>query len=262
MPGYDSNDPYSVDIDSRIADIQAGMRARGIDVYLATRIRTMSFLLDAFVPWRSYMVIPAEGLPTVFTFVIDSARLLSETWMDEDHVRGYFGAGGADQIDTIQYFIDEEMGIKQGRRELLVLVVREPSFGRIGGHPGLVAQPALLNAQLVVDEELDYLYLVGSARPEVGPDVVLVHPCLAEDTRGVYHEGEEGGQPLRGYDDVAPPRHERIDDKAHRADSRAQVDVYVALPHPGLDVLDALFDVDEVGVILSVLRCHRYHLPR
>ena len=108
-------DPYAVDIKKRIDDIQAGMRARDIDVYLGSRIRTMSFITDAFVPWRSYMVIPAEGEPTIFTFVIDATRLLSETWMDEDHVRGYFGAGGADQIDSIQYFIEEELDIKKGR---------------------------------------------------------------------------------------------------------------------------------------------------
>ncbi len=110
-----SDDPYFVDIDQRIKDIQTLMRERDIDVYLGSRIRTMSFIVDAFVPWRSYIVIPAEGLPTVFTFVIDAARLLSETWMDEDHVRAYFGAGGADQIGVIQYFIEDELGIKTGR---------------------------------------------------------------------------------------------------------------------------------------------------
>jgi len=110
-----SDDPYFVDVDHRIKDIQALMREREIDVYLGSRIRTMSFIVDAFVPWRSYIVIPAKGLPTVFTFVIDAARLLSETWMDEDHVRGYFGAGGADQIGVIQYFIEDELGIKKGR---------------------------------------------------------------------------------------------------------------------------------------------------
>jgi len=109
------NDPYAVDIEQRINDIQAEMRRRDLDVYLGSRIRTMSFVLDAFVPWRSYLVIPAAGLPTIFTFVIDATRLLSETWMDEDHVRAYFGAGGADQIDAVQYFIDEELGIKKGR---------------------------------------------------------------------------------------------------------------------------------------------------
>ena len=110
-----NNERYAVDVQQRIKDIQALMREREIDVYLGTRIRTMSFIVDAFVPWRSYLVIPAEGLPTIFTFVIDADRLLSETWMDEDHVRGYFGAGGADQIEAVKFFIEDELGIRKGR---------------------------------------------------------------------------------------------------------------------------------------------------
>ena len=115
MAADSRNDRYAVDIDKRIADIQALMRERDIDIYLGSRIRTMSFMVDAFVPWRSYIVIPAEGLPTLFTFVIDADRILSETWMDEDHVRAYFGAGGADQVEVIRYFIDEELNMKKGR---------------------------------------------------------------------------------------------------------------------------------------------------
>lgn len=106
---------FAVDVQKRIEDVQAGMGERGIDVYLGSRVRTMSFIADAFVPWRSYIVIPAGGLPTIFTFVIDADRLLSETWMDEDHVRAYLGAGGADQIEVISCFIDEELGIRKGR---------------------------------------------------------------------------------------------------------------------------------------------------
>src|SRR5450759_3091256 len=111
----ESDQKYAVDVKKRIEVIQAEMKARDIDLYLGSRIRTMSFIVDAFVPWRSYLVIPAEGLPTVFTFVIDATRLLSETWMDEDHVRGYFGAGGADQIEAVQFFIEDELGIRKGR---------------------------------------------------------------------------------------------------------------------------------------------------
>ena len=126
------------------------------------------------------------------------------------------------------------------RRELLVLVVGHPALGRVGRHAGLVAEPALLDAQLVVDEVLDDLDLVGAARAEVAAHVVLVHPGLAQEPVRVDDEGEEGGQALGRDDDVAAPGHERVHDEAHGADARAQVDVDVALAHPGLDVLDAL----------------------
>ena len=43
MPVADTaNDLYKVDIQKRIKDIQALMGERGLDVYLGSRIRTMS----------------------------------------------------------------------------------------------------------------------------------------------------------------------------------------------------------------------------
>ena len=76
----DPKDPYYIDNPGRVKSIQAEMQKRNIDVYLGSRVRTMSFILDAFCPWRSYIIIPAEGLPSLFTFVIDAVRIGDETW--------------------------------------------------------------------------------------------------------------------------------------------------------------------------------------
>jgi len=95
------NDPYFVDCPKRIRDIQAGMAREGFDVYLGSRLRTLSFTVDAFCPWRSFIVIPPEGLPTVFTFVIDATRVADDSWLDEDHVLGYAPMGGQDQVTAI-----------------------------------------------------------------------------------------------------------------------------------------------------------------
>ena len=65
------------------------MGEREIDVYLGSRLRTLSWTLDAFCPWRSFVVIPREGLPTAFTFVIDAARVADDSWLDAEHVLGY-----------------------------------------------------------------------------------------------------------------------------------------------------------------------------
>ena len=46
-------------------------------------------------------MIPAEGLPTAFTFVIDAARVADDSWLDEDHVLGFAPMGGQDQIEQI-----------------------------------------------------------------------------------------------------------------------------------------------------------------
>jgi Xaa-Pro aminopeptidase len=99
-------DPYFIDFPGRIKAIQAEMAAQGIDVYLGSRLRTLSWTVDAFCPWRSYVVIPPDGLPTAFTFVIDAARVGHDSWLGEDHVLGYAPMGGQDQITVVSQLID------------------------------------------------------------------------------------------------------------------------------------------------------------
>ncbi len=103
----DKNDPYYIDFPGRIQAIQAGMARENIDVYLGSRLRTMSWTTDAFFPWRSFIVIPSEGLPTAFTFVIDAARAMDDSWLDEDHVMGFAPMGGQDQIALIADMIHD-----------------------------------------------------------------------------------------------------------------------------------------------------------
>ena len=116
------NDPFFIDFPRRVSLVQKEMAREKIDVYLGSRLRTLSWITDAFCPWRSYVVIPPEGRPTAFTFVIDAARVIDESWLDEDHVLGYAPMGGMDQIAIIADFIK---GILKGKR------------GRIGYETGL-----------------------------------------------------------------------------------------------------------------------------
>jgi Xaa-Pro aminopeptidase len=102
-------DPYLIDSRQRVRDIQAAMAERGIDVYLGSRLRTLSWTLDAFCPWRSYVVIPPQGLPTAVTFVIDAARVADDSWLDEDHVWGYGPMGGQDQISILTDLIEPHL---------------------------------------------------------------------------------------------------------------------------------------------------------
>ena len=111
----DPRDPYYIDNPARVKAIQLEMQKQGLDVYLGSRIRTLTWTLDAFIPWRSYVVIPAEGLPTLFTFVIDATRLADESWLDEDHVRAYAPMGGMDQISAVSDFIRDELRLRKGR---------------------------------------------------------------------------------------------------------------------------------------------------
>jgi Xaa-Pro aminopeptidase len=95
------DDPYFIDSPQRVRDLQAAMARRGIDVYLGSRLRTLSWMLDAFCPWRSYVVVPPDGLPTAVTFVIDAARVADDSWLDEEHVLGYGPMGGQDQVAVL-----------------------------------------------------------------------------------------------------------------------------------------------------------------
>ena len=110
-----TNDPYFIDSAQRVRDIQAAMAEQGVDVYLGSRLRTLSWVLDAFCPWRSYVVIPPQGLPTAFTFLIDAARVADDSWLDEEHVLGYGPMGGQDQIavlsNTIGRYLDNGKGV-------------------------------------------------------------------------------------------------------------------------------------------------------
>jgi Xaa-Pro aminopeptidase len=89
------------------------MQRAGIDAYLGSRLRTLSWITDVFFPWRSYIVIPAEGSPTVFTFLIDAARAADECWLEPDHVLGYGPMGGQDQITLLSNQIRQSL--KNGR---------------------------------------------------------------------------------------------------------------------------------------------------
>jgi len=106
MVAQDPHDPYFIDFPQRVRAVQAAMAERGIDMYLGSRLRTLSWIAGAFCPWRSFIIIPPEGLPTVFTFVIDASRVADDSWLDEDHVLGYAPMGGQDQVSVISEMID------------------------------------------------------------------------------------------------------------------------------------------------------------
>ena len=112
----DKNNPYFIDFPGRIKHIQKEMQKENIDVYLGSRLRTLSWTVDAFCPWRSFVVIPNDGLPAVFTFVIDAARIADDSWLDEHHVYGFAPMGGQDQIEQISEFIKGLL--KNGKRRV------------------------------------------------------------------------------------------------------------------------------------------------
>jgi len=115
MKTLDPGSPYFIDLPGRIGALQTEMARAGIDVYLGSRLRTLSWTLDAFCPWRSFVVIPSEGRPAAFTFVIDAARVADESWVGEDRVFGFAPMGGQDQIELITEYIKDLLKGRKGR---------------------------------------------------------------------------------------------------------------------------------------------------
>jgi len=111
----DPRSPYFVDGPQRVKDVQAAMRAADIDAYVGSRPRTLSWIADVFIPWRSYIVIPTEGMPHLFSFFIDCARLGSETWIDAEHIFGYVGMPGMEPMPNIARVLKDEFKLKRGR---------------------------------------------------------------------------------------------------------------------------------------------------
>jgi len=111
----DPQNPYFVDSRRRVQEVQAAIQAAGIDAYLGSRPRTLSWIADVFAPWRSYVLIPAEGMPFLFTFFIDRARIASETWLDADRVIGYLGMPGMEPIPSIAALLKDCLRGGRGR---------------------------------------------------------------------------------------------------------------------------------------------------
>ncbi len=115
MKPLDPGSPYFIDFPGRVRALQAEMARAAIDVYLGSRLRTLSWTLDTFCPWRSFVVVPSEGPPAAFTFVIDAARVADESWLSEDRVFGFAPMGGQDQIELISDFIKDLLKGRKGR---------------------------------------------------------------------------------------------------------------------------------------------------
>ncbi len=107
----DPTSPYYIDNRERVRALQRKMEERGLGVYIGSRPRTLSWILDAFSPWRTYVAIPAKGDPVAFTFLVDATRLADETWLGGDNVRAYAPMGGQDQISVLASLILDEWGI-------------------------------------------------------------------------------------------------------------------------------------------------------
>jgi Xaa-Pro aminopeptidase len=69
----------AIDFPARLQRLQSLLKEHGVDVLVGTRLKTITHLSGAFVPWRSALIIPATGTPHLYTVGMDSARLREES---------------------------------------------------------------------------------------------------------------------------------------------------------------------------------------
>jgi Xaa-Pro aminopeptidase len=99
-----------IDFPGRIARFQEEMKREGVDVLVGTKLKTVTHLSGGFVPWRSAVVVPAEGEIQLVTSVLDAARLRDETWLN--NVVGFGGLPGMEFTDMIAARV-RELGLEK-----------------------------------------------------------------------------------------------------------------------------------------------------
>lgn len=127
-----------IDYDLRLRKLQALMAENGVDVLVATRLKTITHLTGGFVPWRSAVVVPAKGEAHLFTVGMDSERL-----RQENHLRSVTGYARQPMMEMVADRVSElqsgtfTLGVEDGyswylpegtitHEEYLMLVERLP----------------------------------------------------------------------------------------------------------------------------------------
>lgn len=102
---------YTVHINfpKRLAKMQEAVKNSDIDVLVGTRLKTITHACGAFCPWRSAVIIPANGEIQLIPPSMDAERLRQESWLE--NVQGY---GRLTLTQTIVECL-KELGLSGGR---------------------------------------------------------------------------------------------------------------------------------------------------
>ena len=71
-----------IDYVKRIARIREEMSAKGIDLILATRGKSVTYIGGAFIPWRSVAVVSKDGYVGLNTLLMDFERIKDDSWLE------------------------------------------------------------------------------------------------------------------------------------------------------------------------------------
>ncbi len=71
-----------IDYVKRIAKIQEEMTSKGIDLLVATRGKSVTYIGGAFIPWRSVALVSKDGYVGLNTLLMDFERVKDDSWLD------------------------------------------------------------------------------------------------------------------------------------------------------------------------------------
>ncbi|MGQ9721215.1 MAG: aminopeptidase P family N-terminal domain-containing protein [Candidatus Jordarchaeum sp.] len=66
----------------RVENIRATMERNGFDVLVLTRNKELTYILGAFLPWRSAMIVPLDGEIQLYTVLSDAERIKDDSWIE------------------------------------------------------------------------------------------------------------------------------------------------------------------------------------
>lgn len=72
----------NIDYGKRMKKITGEMAARGIDLLLATRGKSVTYIGGAFIPWRSVAMVSKDGYVGLNTLLMDAERVKDDSWLD------------------------------------------------------------------------------------------------------------------------------------------------------------------------------------
>ena len=71
-----------IDYLKRIVKIQEKMASKGIDLLVATRGKSITYIGGAFIPWRSVALVSKDGYVGLNTLLMDFERVKDDSWLD------------------------------------------------------------------------------------------------------------------------------------------------------------------------------------
>jgi Xaa-Pro aminopeptidase len=72
----------NLDYPKRVTRTCAAMEKHGVDLLLATRSKSVTYLGGAFIPWRSVVIVSRDGWVGLNTLLMDVARIKDDSWIE------------------------------------------------------------------------------------------------------------------------------------------------------------------------------------